>query len=352
MMPGGHESYRPYTLCMPAHHDRLAPDVPRASARPCLAARRVSECPPVKCCSSWLSRLRWRLRLVATAVRQQACHPAASITALPRSPPLDPLFSPHLQIIARGFIFDRGSYLRDKWNWLDFFVVCVGYISFLPSVSNVSALRTFRIFRPLRTLTAVPSLRVPLGAVLSSMPRFGLVLFLVLFIFFCFGIVGLELWGGVVANFCHFDNSAVPPNLSASVLSAIATGFQPMSLCVLFALPLIQLHPRCAYAGSYCAAAPCFTLTHIRTQSPGHPFSILPWTRPLVCAPAALSARMAWTHGGSGAPSRPAGFATPVPGSYTLLMEALPGMRTEQRCQPYSGRGCVRGRELLTVAAT
>jgi hypothetical protein len=34
------------------------------------------------------------------------------------------LFEAIFKIIAMGFIIDEGSYLRDAWNWLDFFVVC------------------------------------------------------------------------------------------------------------------------------------------------------------------------------------------------------------------------------------
>lgn len=31
-----------------------------------------------------------------------------------------------LKIIAMGFFVDKGSYLRDAWNWLDFIVVIMG----------------------------------------------------------------------------------------------------------------------------------------------------------------------------------------------------------------------------------
>lgn len=38
-----------------------------------------------------------------------------------------------LKIIAMGFIFESGCYLRDPWNWLDFSVVITGLLSTLPS---------------------------------------------------------------------------------------------------------------------------------------------------------------------------------------------------------------------------
>ena len=32
-----------------------------------------------------------------------------------------------MKILSRGFIFHTHAYLRDRWNWLDFIVVLLGY---------------------------------------------------------------------------------------------------------------------------------------------------------------------------------------------------------------------------------
>lgn len=61
-----------------------------------------------------------------------------------------------IKIIAYGFILEQGCYLRDPWNWLDFIVVITALLNFLPGMQNISGLRTFRIFRPLRSLSAFP----------------------------------------------------------------------------------------------------------------------------------------------------------------------------------------------------
>jgi hypothetical protein len=39
-----------------------------------------------------------------------------------------------LKIVEMGFIVHENSYLRDPWNWLDFFVVVLGLINVLPGV--------------------------------------------------------------------------------------------------------------------------------------------------------------------------------------------------------------------------
>ena len=55
-----------------------------------------------------------------------------------------------IKIIAMGFYWVAQLLLEDGWNWLDFSVVIIAWIAKL-NVSNLSALRTFRVLRPLRT---------------------------------------------------------------------------------------------------------------------------------------------------------------------------------------------------------
>ena len=72
-----------------------------------------------------------------------------------------------LKIVALGFAFHKGSYLRDLWNWLDFTVVLTGWISIimlsLPGSADLgflSTLRAVRVLRPLRTINRVPGMKV------------------------------------------------------------------------------------------------------------------------------------------------------------------------------------------------
>lgn len=75
------------------------------------------------------------------------------------------------KIIAMGFVTDRGSYLRDHWNKLDFLVVITSILQAVPSMPNVSALRAFRILRPLRTLSRLRGMRMMVTSLLSSIPQ-------------------------------------------------------------------------------------------------------------------------------------------------------------------------------------
>ena len=86
------------------------------------------------------------------------------------------------QVTAQGWV-GSGSYLRERWNWIDFLVVVFGYASMLPSVSKLSGVRVFRVLRPLRTLTSLPSLRVIVQSLLASLPALLSVAMMACFIF-------------------------------------------------------------------------------------------------------------------------------------------------------------------------
>ncbi|CAB1315078.1 unnamed protein product, partial [Coregonus sp. 'balchen'] len=60
------------------------------------------------------------------------------------------------KIVARGFCINGFTFLRDPWNWLDFMVISMAYITEFVNLGNVSALRTFRVLRALKTISVIP----------------------------------------------------------------------------------------------------------------------------------------------------------------------------------------------------
>ena len=72
-----------------------------------------------------------------------------------------------VKVISKGLIMSENCYLRDGWNWLDFTVVITALIQNF-GVTNVSSLRTFRLFRPLRSLSAVPSMKLLVNTLFLS----------------------------------------------------------------------------------------------------------------------------------------------------------------------------------------
>uniref|UniRef100_A0A8C5HNX6 Voltage-dependent T-type calcium channel subunit alpha n=1 Tax=Gouania willdenowi TaxID=441366 RepID=A0A8C5HNX6_GOUWI len=80
----------------------------------------------------------------------------------------------------------------------------------LQSVS-FSAVRTVRVLRPLRAINRVPSMRILVTLLLDTLPMLGNVLLLCFFVFFIFGIVGVQLWAGLLRNRCFVeDNFSFP----------------------------------------------------------------------------------------------------------------------------------------------
>ena len=96
------------------------------------------------------------------------------------------------KIVAMGFFFSKKAYLKEAWNCLDFFIVCVSIVGFLPGGGSdgLKALRTFRILRPLRSINKMPMMKKQIGALLDSIPGLMRVFFFIIFIFCIFAIFG------------------------------------------------------------------------------------------------------------------------------------------------------------------
>uniref|UniRef100_A0A7M4FBN8 Calcium voltage-gated channel subunit alpha1 H n=1 Tax=Crocodylus porosus TaxID=8502 RepID=A0A7M4FBN8_CROPO len=121
-----------------------------------------------------------------------------------------------IKMVALG-IFGQKCYLGDTWNRLDFFIVMAGMLEYSLDGHNVSlsAIRTVRVLRPLRAINRVPSMRILVTLLLDTLPMLGNVLLLCFFVFFIFGIVGVQLWAGLLRNRCFFDsNFAMTYNLT------------------------------------------------------------------------------------------------------------------------------------------
>ena len=99
-----------------------------------------------------------------------------------------------LKIIGLGFVFGKGTYLRDPWNILDFFIVISAYLAILKisgGFVDISVLRSFRVLRPLRTVSGIEGLRVIVSALLNSLPLLRDTLLILQFFFLIFAIAGV-----------------------------------------------------------------------------------------------------------------------------------------------------------------
>ena len=88
-----------------------------------------------------------------------------------------------IKVLGMGFILEPGSYLREAFNWLDFLVVVCSLLTWIPALKSVSGLRTFRLLRPLRSLTTMPSMKILISTLIASVAQLGGVLVLAVFFF-------------------------------------------------------------------------------------------------------------------------------------------------------------------------
>ncbi|XP_039652522.1 calcium channel, voltage-dependent, L type, alpha 1D subunit, a isoform X17 [Perca fluviatilis] len=143
-----------------------------------------------------------------------------------------------LKIIAYGLVMHQNAYVRNGWNMLDFVIVVIGLFSVVlelltkeekveseaegeglhpsmqghggkPGGFDVKALRAFRVLRPLRLVSGVPSLQVVLNSIIKAMVPLLHIALLVLFVIIIYAIIGLELFIGKMHATCFIPGSDV-----------------------------------------------------------------------------------------------------------------------------------------------
>ncbi|KAM5151888.1 sodium channel protein type 2 subunit alpha-like [Mantella aurantiaca] len=117
-----------------------------------------------------------------------------------------------IKILARGFCLEKFTFLRDPWNWLDFSVILLAYVTEFVNLGNVSALRTFRVLRALKTISVIPGLKTIVGALIQSVKKLSDVMILTVFCLSVFALIGLQLFMGHLRNKCM--HLPLPPNIS------------------------------------------------------------------------------------------------------------------------------------------
>uniref|UniRef100_A0A8C2YGN2 Sodium channel protein n=1 Tax=Coturnix japonica TaxID=93934 RepID=A0A8C2YGN2_COTJA len=130
-------------------------------------------------------------------------------------------FESLIKILARGFCLEDFTFLRDPWNWLDFSVIVMAYVTEFVNLGNVSALRTFRVLRALKTISVIPGLKTIVGALIQSVKKLSDVMILTVFCLSVFALIGLQLFMGNLRNKCVIW----PINVNETFLDNGSRGF-------------------------------------------------------------------------------------------------------------------------------
>jgi hypothetical protein len=109
-----------------------------------------------------------------------------------------------LKVIALGFVFGKTAYLKDYWNILDFVIVLTGWIDlkYAQSGVNLTALRAFRLLRPLRSVTRIQGMRVIFLSLVGSLKLLLSSIALLLFFYLIASIASLQMFMGAMRYRC------------------------------------------------------------------------------------------------------------------------------------------------------
>lgn len=99
-----------------------------------------------------------------------------------------------VEIGARLYAYRR-DFFADPWNWFD--AVIVG-LALVPVTGPTSVLRALRILRALRLVSAVPSMRRVVGALLSAVPGMASIIGLLMLMIYIAAVISTKLFSQII----------------------------------------------------------------------------------------------------------------------------------------------------------
>lgn len=103
------------------------------------------------------------------------------------------------EIAARLYAYRR-DFFKDPWNWFDTVIVVIALV---PATGPLSVMRALRILRALRLVSAVPSMRKVVGALLTAFPGMASIVGLLILLIYIAAVIATQLFGDVVPE--RFD---------------------------------------------------------------------------------------------------------------------------------------------------
>lgn len=104
-----------------------------------------------------------------------------------------------IKSIALGFALDKGSYLTESWNQLDFFIVVTSLFDLALVAVDIPAIRVLRILRtlrPLRLISHNSQMKIIVMALIHSVSGIFNVVIVVIIVWLMFAILGVSVFAG------------------------------------------------------------------------------------------------------------------------------------------------------------
>lgn len=119
-----------------------------------------------------------------------------------------------IKIIVMGFYFVDKAYLKDSFNILDFTIVFFSILTMIMEsfegdldISFIRGFRALRALRPLRVVSKNEGIKTVVNSLLLSIPSLLNVLLIIILFLLVFGILGVQLFKGGIANCNNTDPS-------------------------------------------------------------------------------------------------------------------------------------------------
>lgn len=117
-----------------------------------------------------------------------------------------------MKVIVMGFYFVDKAYLKDSFNVLDFTIVFFSILTMIMEsfegdldISFIRGFRALRALRPLRVVSKNEGIKTVVNSLLLSIPSLLNVLLIIILFLLVFGILGVQLFKGGIAN-CNNTN--------------------------------------------------------------------------------------------------------------------------------------------------
>ncbi|XP_069690797.1 sodium channel protein PaFPC1-like [Periplaneta americana] len=107
-----------------------------------------------------------------------------------------------LKVVARGFLLEPFTYLRDPWNCLDFVLIILDYMSMILHFRKLDVLRILRILRSLKTIKGAKSI---VHSLFKSIMKLWTVVILFVILLSTCAVMGLQMYMGVFTQKCIRD---------------------------------------------------------------------------------------------------------------------------------------------------
>lgn len=133
--------------------------------------------------------------------------------------------------IALRFVAHGWRLLRDPWGLFDTLVILIALV---PASGPLAVLRALRVLRVLRLVTIVPSMKIVVQSLLTSLPGLGSIVALLGLIFYVAGVIATQLFGDTF------------PEWFGTLGASLYTLFQIMTLeswSMGIVRPVMEVHP-------------------------------------------------------------------------------------------------------------